>query len=431
MGLSEWKEVRLKELIEFNPREKLSKGTRAKKIGMNKLETFNKQITDYEMTEYKSGSKFRNGDTLLARITPCLENGKTAQVNILESNEVGFGSTEFIVLREVVGKSTNDFIYYLAISPKFRDIAIKSMTGTTGRQRAQKDVLQNTVIKLPQIDEQKVIAEVLSSFEEKIQNNIQINKTLENITQTIFEQWFINFEFPTRDGNTYKSSGGEMVSSELGEIPKGWKIVELRDIAEFQNGYAFYKKGYSDDGVKVVDLANVNTLGEFIETDSDKYISNELAHDKKMEKFMLLKDDLVMIMTDRTQSMNILGKTGKIPYSNKYILNQRVGRIRTSEHCNVNYLRSILNSKRVLGYLKSVSLGSVQKYVNTNHIKDIQLMLPPKEIMDMYSEKVKTIFDKMQKINEENKVLKELLHTLLPKLISGEVRVLSKEFRDR
>lgn len=114
MSFSEWEEVKLGDVIIFNPRESIAKNQLAKKIAMEKLKPYTKFIDDFEFTEFKGGTKFRNGDTLLARITPCLENGKTSQVTILDNNnEVGFGSTEYIVLREKVGVTDKDFIYYL------------------------------------------------------------------------------------------------------------------------------------------------------------------------------------------------------------------------------------------------------------------------------------------------------------------------------
>ncbi len=104
-----------KKAIDFNPSEKLGKGETAKKIAMEKLVAFERKISGFEIAPYNGGAKFRNGDTLLAKITPCLENGKTAQVDILEENETAFGSTEFIVLRGNE-HTINDFIFYLAKS---------------------------------------------------------------------------------------------------------------------------------------------------------------------------------------------------------------------------------------------------------------------------------------------------------------------------
>ncbi|MET1248881.1 restriction endonuclease subunit S [Sporolactobacillus sp. STCC-11] len=176
MNSDVWTEERLGDVIEFNPSEKLKRGELAKKIGMDKLHPFYKYIGDFEITKYTGGSKFRNGDTLLARITPCLENGKTAQVTLLESNEVGFGSTEFIVLRKKKNRTVNDYIYYLAISPNLREIAIKSMTGTSGRQRAQTDLIENTFMNVPPLKRQEKIAYILSSLDKKIELNNRINQ---------------------------------------------------------------------------------------------------------------------------------------------------------------------------------------------------------------------------------------------------------------
>lgn len=178
MSFYEWKQYKLKDIIKFNTKESIKKGNHAKKIPMEMLEPFNKKINGYEETEFTSGSKFRNGDTLLARITPCLENGKTAYVDILDENEVAFGSTEYIVLREIEGITDKEFVYYLAISPGFRELAIKSMNGSSGRQRVQKDVLEESIVKLPLLQEQRKIAKILSELDKKIELNNKINHNL-------------------------------------------------------------------------------------------------------------------------------------------------------------------------------------------------------------------------------------------------------------
>lgn len=170
--------MKLLDFIEFNPKETIKKGTIAKKVAMDKLEPYKREITDYELASFSGGSKFRNGDTLMARITPCLENGKTAQVSILNEHEIGFGSTEFIVMREKENISTNDFIYYLSLSPQIRDNAIKSMVGSSGRQRVQQDVLANIEFELPPLETQKQIAKILSSIDDKIELNNKINDNL-------------------------------------------------------------------------------------------------------------------------------------------------------------------------------------------------------------------------------------------------------------
>ena len=175
-----WRRVRLGDVIDFNPKETLKKNTMSKYVEMAQLQCFARNIIGYSFKEYKGGTKFRNGDTLLARITPCLENGKTAFVDILEEDEVGFGSTEYIVLRKKEGYTDENYIFYLAISDLFRQIAIKSMTGTSGRQRVQTEVLKNSEIVIPEVNIQKKIASILSLLDEKIELNRKINQNLKS-----------------------------------------------------------------------------------------------------------------------------------------------------------------------------------------------------------------------------------------------------------
>jgi type I restriction enzyme S subunit len=136
----------LSKFAEFNPKEILHKGTVAKKIPMDLLQPFTRKPSGYTTEEFSGGTKFRNSDTLLARITPCLENGKTAYCNILDNNEIGFGSTEYIVLRAKQGISLPLFVYYLAVSKIIRAPAIKSMVGSSGRQRVQQTAVENIEI---------------------------------------------------------------------------------------------------------------------------------------------------------------------------------------------------------------------------------------------------------------------------------------------
>ena len=168
----------IRDIIEVNPKESLLKGKTAKKISMDILRPFCRDISKYELTEYSGGAKFRNGDTIMARITPCLENGKTAKVNILDDNEVGFGSTEYIVFRAKQDITDEDFIYYLVCSPLIRDPAIKSMVGSSGRQRVQTDVLKNLKICVPDLETQCKIGSLLKSIDDKISLNTKINENL-------------------------------------------------------------------------------------------------------------------------------------------------------------------------------------------------------------------------------------------------------------
>ena len=177
----------IRDIIEVNPKESLLKGKTAKKISMDILRPFCRDISKYELTEYSGGAKFRNGDTIMARITPCLENGKIAKVNILYDNEVGFGSTEYIVFRAKEGVTDENFVYYLVCSPLIRDPAIKSMVGSSGRQRVQTDVIKNLEVSVPDIVTQRRIGSLLKSIDDQIAINTKINENLEQQAQAIFK----------------------------------------------------------------------------------------------------------------------------------------------------------------------------------------------------------------------------------------------------
>jgi len=221
--MSEWKEYKLSDFIEINPKVTLKSGSKNSFVEMKDLSESQKFVLPSQLKEIKGGARFQNFDTLFARITPCLQNGKICQVKGLK-NSIGFGSTEFLVFRGKEGISNTDFVYYLSRYDVVRKFAEQNMIGTSGRQRVSKDAFENIELLLPDLPTQTAIAEILSSLDDKIELNNKINQELETLAQTLFKQWFIDFEFPNENGEPYKSSGGEMVDSELGEIPKGWFV---------------------------------------------------------------------------------------------------------------------------------------------------------------------------------------------------------------
>jgi type I restriction enzyme S subunit len=187
---SEWTIRTISDIADINPRESISKGSIVKKIPMEALQPFTRDISSFQLERFNGGSKFRNLDTIMARITPCLENGKIALVSCLNEGEVGFGSTEYIVFRAKEGTDPY-FLYYLICSPLVRDPAIKSMVGSSGRQRVQTDVVENLQIAIPDYCTQKKIGEFLKAIDDKIHLNTTINKNLLEQAQTIYTKRFI------------------------------------------------------------------------------------------------------------------------------------------------------------------------------------------------------------------------------------------------
>ena len=404
------KYVKLKDIIEFNPKESIRKGRISKKIAMDKLLPFTKKIIGYELTEFTGGSKFRNGDTLLARITPCLENGKTALVNILDEEEIGFGSTEFIVLRSIKNTTDKDWLFYLSISPSFRDIVIKSMTGTTGRQRAQEDIIKNLEISLPPLAEQKRIAEILSSLDDKIELNERMNKNLEEQAQALFKHWFVDFEFPDDEGKPYKSNGGDLVESELGLIPRGWRVGTLEDICLIKNGFAFKSEEYRENGRKVVRTKNFNN--GYVEDNDNVYISVE--SEEKYSQYLLMKKDFLLVMVGASIGNFVVVTEDVLPA----LQNQNMWNFRSK-----NISQEFLNYA-LLDVVKSnigQASGSAREFFQKRTFYKIKILIPHNSAVEKFSKIINDNYSIITNIRRETQNLKKLRDTLLPRLMSGEV----------
>lgn len=407
-----WRKVKLGDIIDFNPKETLKKNTISKYVEMAQLQCFARNIIGYSFKEYKGGTKFRNGDTLLARITPCLENGKTAFVDILEEDEVGFGSTEYIVLRKKEGYTDENYIFYLAISDLFRQIAIKSMTGTSGRQRVQTEVLKNSEIVIPEVNIQKKIASILYLLDEKIELNRKINQNLEETAQTLFKRWFIDFEFPNEEGKPYKSSGGKMIESELGEIPERWRVGKLGEIIEInpkENLKKLEKKIYIE----------MKCLSETSSIISEYYEREFTGTGTKFKN----KDTLMARITPCLEN-------GKIGYVN-FLEDNDIGWGSTE----FNILRSqnnipkelsyfIARSKNFLDYaISNMNGSSGRQRVNGKILEEYNIVISPENIYKKFGKVSNSIMNQIENNRKEIEKLQKLRDYLLPRLMSGEISV--------
>ena len=409
MTSKEWKTYKLSDFMEFNPRETLAKGTIAKKIAMENLQPFCRDVCQYEFAPYNGGVKFKNGDTIMARITPCLENGKTSKVNILEDNEIAFGSTEYIVFRKRDNISDENFIYYLVASPKIREIAIKSMVGSSGRQRVQADVLADLELELPPLETQEKIARILSSLDDKIELNNKINQNLEQQAQAIFKSWFVDFE----------PFGGK--------IPEDWTIGALKDVIDFYNGYAFKSKNLlnepNQNSFAVFKQGHINRGGGFNISGTKSWIDK--SNIKDLNKYILQKGDVLMAMTDMKDNVAILGNTAIMPFNNQYIVNQRVGLLRCNNDFDIKYpyVYIMTNSEPFLSNLRKGANSGVQVNLSSEQIKNSEIIIPSKNINQQYNKLTIPMFEIIFKNYTENKQLTQLRDTLLPKLMSGEIDV--------
>ncbi|WP_350642866.1 restriction endonuclease subunit S [Psychrobacter sp. HY3-MNA-CIBAN-0198] len=185
-----WEVGMLEEVIEFNPKRSLLKGSVVPYLDMKNVPTKGHSADEVVLREFKSGTKFKNGDTLFARITPCLENGKTAYVDFLESEEqIGWGSTEFIVMRSK-SKYPLSLSYFIARNDHFREAAIMSMTGSSGRQRANANALANHTWLLYPLELIERFGEVADRFLKVAKENNAQNQNLAELRDTLLPKLF-------------------------------------------------------------------------------------------------------------------------------------------------------------------------------------------------------------------------------------------------
>lgn len=394
----------LKNIIQINPTERLAKGTLAKKVPMEYLQPFTRAISSYETAEYSGGSKFRNGDTLMARITPCLENGKTAYVSILDDGEVGFGSTEYIVFRNIEGVTDSKFVYYFVTSPWFREIAIKSMVGSSGRQRVQQSVLENLEVTLSPLEEQRRIAGILGSLDDKIELNRRINANLEAQAQALFRSWFVDFE-PFRDG--------PFVDSELGKIPQGWKICCVEDLASYMVSGGTPKSLDSSYYNGDIRWFTTKELKDGFLFDSEKHIS-ETALKNSAAKLLPENTVLMAIYASPT-----VGRLGILTAESTY--NQAAVGIIAKKEIGYAFLYLLLLSERT--NLNNLASGAAQQNLNVGIVKRYRVLVPTIDILNSFNEIVNPIFTTIKNNTAQIHNLSALRDTLLPKLMAGEIKI--------
>ncbi|WP_303790639.1 restriction endonuclease subunit S [Ruminococcus flavefaciens] len=382
--------VRLGDVVLFNPRESIKKGVIAKKIDMSVLQPFTRDVPSYELLEYKGGTKFRNGDTIMARITPCLENGKTAKVNVLGDNEVGFGSTEYIVFRAINGISDEDFVYYLVCSPIVREPAIKSMVGSSGRQRVQTDVLQNLEINLPDLETQRIIGSVLRSIDDRISLNTAINENLEQQAQAYFVDLFIINADPN------------------------WRIGTISDLGNVVGGGTPSKKVeeyYTSDGIAWItpkDLSN----------DKSKFV----AHGETDITELGLAKSSATLMPKGTVLFSSRAPIGYIAIADGQVCtNQGFKSIVPFDNVGTAFVYYFL--KENLSAIENVASGSTFKEVSGSTMKNFTAIIPDNDTLAEFQRFCSPLFEQQRALEYENRYLSSIRDTLLPKLMNGEIDV--------
>ena len=243
--MSEWKKVKFLDYIELNPKVSIAKGEVCPFIEMANVDCNMRQPRCFEYKPFTSGVKFQTYDTVIARIEPCLQNGKGF---LFTKQGVGFGSTEYLVFRAKPSKTIPLFVYYFMRTHKIKTLMCNSMSGATGRQRVNNDVFLNLEVDIPSYDEQQRIATILSRYDSLIENYQKQIKLLEESAQRLYKEWFIDLRFPGHE-NTKIVDG----------VPEGWEKKKLVDMVDVQYGYAFDGKLFNSnsEGMPILRIRNI------------------------------------------------------------------------------------------------------------------------------------------------------------------------------
>ena len=333
--------------------------------------------------------------------------GTIGQVGIIEKTKYPYYLVSQSQMRLTVNRQF--------LNPRFLYYWFKSTTGQYEllKNSAQVGVpaiasptksLKEIDISIPDLPTQIAISEILSSLDDKIELNNKINQELENLAQTIFKQWFIDFEFPNENGEPYKSSGGEMVESELGEIPKGWEVGTIYKISDVIYGAPFKSSLFNQEnrGFPLIRIRDLKTF-------KPQYWTEEI-HPKRTK---IYAGDLIVGMDAEFRPQIWLGQEAW--------LNQRLCHFKPKAGFSKLFVREIIRPQ--LAFFENSSVGTTVIHLGKADIDTFKSIIPTERTLVTFEELSTSIFNDIINNSIENQQLTNLRDTLLPKLISGELEV--------
>lgn len=355
-----------------------------------------KRVTKDQFTKYK---KPLNDRTIFVSI-----NGTLGNIATYNNEKVILGKSAcYFNIKEEVQK---EFIKQVVSSPDFKLFLESNATGSVIKNVSLKS-MREYEIHLPPLKEQKVIAQILSAIDDKIENNLAINKTLEEMAMALYKHWFVDFG-PFQDG--------EFVDSELGEIPKGWEVRNFLELFDLLSGGTpkTTRNEYWNGNIKWVSAKDIGNRGSLYINETEKKIT-QLGLQNSSTK--ILPEDTVIIV-----ARGSVGKFGMI--AEQMAMNQSCYGIYSKSHYSQASTYLLIDS--LMKHFLNVAYGSVFDTITTSTFKNIKVLLPPKQIVVEAQKGIDILFEQLKENILENQTLTQLRNTLLPKLISGEVRL--KEF---
>lgn len=413
--MSEWREYNLGEIAEvvpgyaFKGKDFTNNGVPIVKIGNINPPLVNLSECQKIAPEKVIGlGKFKltKGDFVLA-----MTGATIGKVGRYVSEEIGYLNQRVAKFNERPGISDKRFLYHLITSHKVSSEIINRGLGSAQPNVSGRDI-ESIIVDIPPLPTQKAIAEILSSLDDKIELNNQINQNLEALAQALFKQWFVDFEFPNENGEPYKSSGGEMIDSELGEIPKGWEVENLEKFGEVICGKTPSKADTENFGYDVPFVKIPDMHGKVFITETTESLSIKGANSQRKK---LLPKGSVMVSSIATVGLVALNTRNSQT-------NQQINSIIPNSSILTYFLYFLCLELKPI-FLNLASGGAVTLNMNTSTFKGIKVTHPDSEVLKYFHERVDPIFEQILNLQIENEQLISLRDTLLPKLISGELEV--------
>lgn len=304
-----------------------------------------------------------------------------------------------------------DYLYWLFLWREFNHELYVTASGTKILHTAPKRI-EGFEFNLPSLGEQRVIAKILYSLENKILLNKTMNTTLEKIAVSVFKRWFVDFEFPNEESKPYKASGGKMMPSEMGDIPEGWRSSTIgKELQTVLGGTPNRTRNeYWENGK--IPWINSGKVNEFRITEPSEYITKKG-----------LENSATKLLPKRTTVVAITGATiGQISLLEiEACANQSVVGIIESKEIPSEYIYFWI--KHVISDIVSWATGGAQQHINKENINNTPLLIPKPEVLSAYLNTTKPIFDKMKLNCYENLNLIRIRDALLPRLMIGKIRV--------
>ncbi len=333
---------------------------------------------------------------------------------------IKISSTEFLPL--IVNEKVVDFqyCYYLLISDSITNYLCGQNTNTSGsHKRIDPNNFLDIEITLPEMSIQKQIGKTLSALDHKIEINKQINDNLEVMAKQLYDYWFVQFDFPNEEGKPYKSSGGAMVWNEKlkREIPQGWSVLSVNDIAASVRGVSYAKDDMVDSNNGVLVLRGNNIQDNHLIYDSNvAYIPSSFVSENQRIR------PLDIIMTMSSGSKEHIGKSAMFQFASEDTFGAFLTKFTAKEHC-AYLLFNLFNSKYFKAKIKSIACGTGINNLTNQTFDEIYVVMPEDELLLEFDKMQSQIFAEIGLIEKSNIELTKQRDELLPLLMNGQASV--------